>query len=86
MIKKRIMIVEDEAITGLSMRKTLEDADYEVAGGKVFASAEEALEATKELRPDLILMDIVLQGEIDGIMAAKKIQEKLHIPIIYVTA
>jgi len=79
----RIMIVEDELATALVLEELLKNLGYEVAG--VAHSGEEAVDMAKELTPDLILMDIVLPGEMDGIDAARKIGHELDIPVIFLT-
>ncbi len=79
-----ILIVEDEPIIGKDIQSLLQSLGYEVS--EVLSSGEEAIEKAAEIKPDLILMDIALSGEIDGIEAVKKIKEKLDIPIIYLTA
>ena len=84
MARARILIVEDEKIISLDLRRRLEKFGYEVAG--LAANAEDALELARELQPDLILMDIMLAGDTDGIEAAKVIRERLHIPVIFLTA
>jgi CheY-like chemotaxis protein len=81
---KKILIVEDEGITVLHIKKALEDLGYEIAG--MASSGEEAIIKATEIRPDLVLMDIVLKGNVDGIDAAEKIRAILNIPIIYLTA
>ncbi len=86
MKKKRIMIVEDESVTGLSLKALLEDAGYTIAGNKAYSSGETALKSVKKLHPDLILMDIILKGKLDGISAMKQIQRELDVPFIYLTA
>jgi two-component system, cell cycle sensor histidine kinase and response regulator CckA len=80
----RIMIVEDESIVSMQITDKLEAMGYEVVG--TVRSGEEALERAEQLRPDLILMDIRLAGEIDGITAASKIRGALKVPLIYLTA
>jgi PAS domain S-box-containing protein len=82
--KVRVLVVEDEPIIGMDIRNILQSLDYEVP--EVILSGEEAIEKAEELRPDLIIMDIVLSGKMDGIEAVKRIKEKLNIPIIYLTA
>jgi len=84
MAKTRILIVEDERIVAEDIKTTLEDLGYEVCG--LMASGSEALARMDELRPDLILMDIVLKGELNGIEAAEKVRSELSIPIVYLTA
>ncbi|MEQ2006685.1 MAG: response regulator [Limisphaerales bacterium] len=80
----RILIVEDEGIIAQDIEATLEKLGYEVSG--IAAVGEEAIEMAAELRPNLVLMDIVLWGGMDGVEAAKQIRERLHIPVIFLTA
>ncbi len=83
MAGKKILIVEDETVEALDIKKMLESFDYDVPS--VVLNGATAVETAKKIRPDLILMDIVLKGELDGINAAKKIKE-LNIPVIFLTA
>jgi len=78
------MIVEDEAVVALHLRQELTALGYVVAG--VATNAEQALKMVDEALPDIVLMDIHIQGEIDGIETAKRIPRYLHIPVIYLTA
>lgn len=80
----RIQIVEDELIVSLEIKETLRRLGYEVVAR--VTTGEEAIEKGGELRPDLILMDIRLAGEMDGITAAKTIINMYDIPIIFLTA
>lgn len=80
----RILIVEDEAITAKDIQVTLQDRGYAICG--TASSGEEALQKVEAERPDLVLMDIVLQGEIDGIEAAEQIRSRWNIPVVYLTA
>jgi len=82
--KARILIVEDEAVVAENLEKVITDCGYEVVGRA--ASADDAVNAAIELNPDLILMDIVLLGEKNGIDASYEIKEKIDIPIIFLTA
>jgi len=84
MSTKKILVVEDDAIAAMDIQRTLQLGGYEVVA--VASSGEEAVEITEKLKPDLILMDIVLKGEMDGINASNKINEILDIPVIYLTA
>ena len=84
MKKARILVVEDDAIISKDIRNTLETLGHEVPGVAVLG--EEALEKAAELRPDLVLMDIQLAGDIDGVEAAAHIREQLQIPVIFLTA
>jgi response regulator NasT len=78
------MIVEDEVIVAEDLRRNLEAAGYEVVGQAV--DGREAIQLAEELRPDLILMDVRLEGETTGIEAAKAITDKIDAGIIYVSA
>ncbi len=79
-----ILIVEDESIVALDIKDKLEHLGYDVLS--VVSSGEKAIEEVKKSQPDLVLMDIVLKGEIDGIETARRIRERFNIPIIYLTA
>ncbi|MDM9582521.1 response regulator [Nostoc sp. GT001] len=79
----RVLVVEDEYILAINLQETLESLGYVVLD--IADSAEEAIAKATELRPNLILMDIRLRGEMDGIQAAEQIWHHLQIPIIYVT-
>ncbi len=81
---ERIMIVEDEGVTSWTIKVALEAMGYSVVG--ISMTGEEAVEMALVEKPDLILMDIILKGEIDGIMAAYNIRKKLDVPVIFVTA
>ncbi len=80
----RILIVEDERLVANALARNLEGLGYEVVSA--VASGEEALAKAEETRPDLVLMDIRLEGEMDGIEAAGLITSRFDIPIIFVTA
>ncbi len=84
MSKKRIMVVEDEGITAMRIKKSLEQMGYDVTS--TVYSGEEAVIKAAEDRPDLVIMDIVLAGKMDGIEAAGQIRSRLNIPIVYLTA
>jgi len=81
---KKILIVEDEMITSLEMRMKIESWGFSILD--VVKSADKAVEMAIKFKPDLIIMDVVLSGELDGISAAENIQKNIEIPIIYVTA
>lgn len=81
--KYRILITEDDAVTALFIHKILESLGYEALG--TANNGNEALEMCETLKPDLVLMDISLPGDMDGISTAEFIHEKHNIPIIYVT-
>lgn len=84
MMKTRILVVEDERIIAMDIQDRLRRWGYEVP--EIAASGEEALIKTDKIQPNLVLMDIKLQGDMDGIEAAKEIQNRFKVPIIYVTA
>jgi diguanylate cyclase (GGDEF)-like protein len=81
--KTTILLVEDNAIVAFDMQQRLQKLGYQVLG--TVASGEEAIETVSLRAPSLILMDIFLDGRIDGIEAAKAILEKTQIPIIFLT-
>lgn len=80
----RIMVVEDQAIVAKDIKATLESLGYEVPA--VAHTGEDAVQKVAQTSPDLILMDINLRGEMDGIQAAGQIHEKADIPVIFLTA
>jgi diguanylate cyclase (GGDEF)-like protein/PAS domain S-box-containing protein len=80
----RVMVVEDERIVALHLRQQLSNLGYQVVG--MVASGEQALEKVNELQPDVMLMDIHIEGELDGIETAARIPEDLEIPGVYLTA
>ena len=84
MANARIMIVEDESIVAKDIQNSLTSLGYTVAG--VVAFGEEAVELAGTLKPDLILMDVMLKGAMDGIEAATHIQRKHSVPVVYLTA
>jgi len=82
--KTRILIVEDESIVATDIRKTLQNLGYDVP--TVVSTGQAAIQKAKEDRPNLVLMDIVLGGKMDGIKAARQIRTKFDIPVVYLTA
>ncbi|WP_292465713.1 response regulator [Methanolobus sp.] len=80
----KILVVEDENVVALEIKKRLTRLGYVVPS--VAASGKEAISKAKGFLPDLILMDIRLKGEMDGIEAAQEIWTQLGIPVIYLTA
>ena len=84
MENSRILIVEDQNIIALDLKNRLTSLGYTVPA--MLAYGEEAVARAEELRPDLVLMDIVLKGEMDGVQAAEQIQKRRDLPIIYLTA
>ncbi len=84
MKKSKILIVEDEWIIGNDLKDNLETVGYEVVG--IATSGEDAIQSVEENKPDIVLMDIMLHGKMDGIAAADKIQKKGKTPVIFLTA
>ena len=84
MTNARIMIVEDEWIAAEDTRNRLQDLGYSVSS--LASTGKEAIQKAKEDKPDLILTDIVLEGEMDGIEVAKQIYSSFDIPFVYLTA
>ena len=84
MANTKIMVVEDEGIVALDIQSKLEGKGYEVPA--VVATGEEAVQKAGETRPDLVLMDIQLEGEMDGVEAAEQIRTRFAIPVVYLTA
>ena len=80
----KILIVDDEAIITMQLEERLSMLGYKIAG--MAASGEEAIDKARKLKPDIVLMDIVMPGKINGIEAAKAIHYELGIPIVFVTA
>ena len=80
----RILVVEDEGIVAMDIRDRLAGMGYQLAGHA--SNGELALALAERLRPDLVLMDIRLQGAMDGITAAEQLYRRLHIPVIFLTA
>jgi CheY-like chemotaxis protein len=79
-----IVIVEDESIVALDIKDKLEHLGHNVLA--IVSSGKDAIEEVVKIKPDLVLMDIVLKGEIDGVETARRIRELFDIPIIYLTA
>ncbi len=84
MKKANILIVEDEAIVAQEIKICLENMGHSVVS--IASRGEEAIGKAEEKRPDLILMDIQLKGQMDGIEAADIIQSRFDIPVIFLTA
>ncbi|MEA1894475.1 MAG: ATP-binding protein [Euryarchaeota archaeon] len=82
--KRRLLIVEDEAIVAEDLELAVTNIGYDVVGRAV--SADAAVDKAVKLNPDLVLMDIVLRGEKNGIDASQEIKEKIDIPVIFLTA
>jgi len=81
--KIKILIAEDEVLIAQCLQMELEMSGYEVCG--FVATGEEAILKTRDTKPDIVLMDINLSGEMDGIEAAQKIIAENKIPLIFMT-
>ena len=84
MTNAKIMIVEDEWIAAEDTRNRLQDLGYTVSS--LASTGKEAIQKAEEDKPDLVVTDIVLEGEMDGIEVAKQIYARFGIPFIYLTA
>jgi two-component system response regulator LytT len=84
MAKTSILVVEDESIVAKDIQNSLKKLGYSVPS--IENSGEDAIDAAGQHRPDLILMDIMLKGEISGIEAAEQIRIRYQIPVIFLTA
>lgn len=82
--KVRMLVVEDERIVSMDLQRRLKAMGYEVAGSAV--SGEEAIRKAESLHPDMVLMDVMLEGKLDGVQAAEIIRQRSNIPVIYLTA
>jgi PAS domain S-box-containing protein/putative nucleotidyltransferase with HDIG domain len=82
--KIRILIVEDESLVARDIENMALSQGYEVCG--IASTGDKSIEMAAEFQPDLVLMDVIIKGPLDGISAAEKIWESYRIPIIYVTA
>ncbi|MFP4654611.1 MAG: response regulator [Methanohalobium sp.] len=80
----KILVVEDENSVALDIKNRLTKLGYSVTD--VTSTGEDAIKKAEENKPDLVLVDIILKGEIDGIEAARHIHDNLDIPIVYLTA
>ncbi len=76
----QVMVVEDEVLVGIMLCRKLRSHGYEV--GEVVTTGEEAIKRAGKESPEVILMDVTLAGEINGLEAAKQIKEAYDIPII----
>lgn len=84
LLNSKILIVENERIIANDIKQRLEDMGYDVIG--ISGTSEDTLKKTRETHPDLILMDIITTGDVDGIETAKQLKELYSIPFIYLTA
>lgn len=81
---KNILVVEDENIVSKDIQQNLKKLGYTVVGAA--ATGEKAYELALEKKPDLVLMDIMLKGDLSGIETAEKIKSEINVPVIYLTA
>jgi PAS domain S-box-containing protein len=84
MAPKKILIVEDEGIVAKDIERALSKRGYEITG--IASTGEAALAQAADVRPDLVLMDIVLKGEMDGVEAAQGMRQQYGVPVVYLTA
>lgn len=80
----RILVVEDESIIAEDLKDSLVNLGYTVPS--IESTGEKAIKKTEEIKPDLVLMDIVLHGKMDGIEAAKEIRSRFDIPVVYLSS
>jgi PAS domain S-box-containing protein len=81
---RRILVVEDQRLIAADIENTLKKLGYVVVGN--VASGEDAISKADEVRPELVLMDVRLRGEMDGIHAAEVIRDRFDLPVVYLTA
>lgn len=84
MAKTNVFVVEDESIVSKDIQHSLKKLGYNVVGSA--ATGEKALEKIEDTNPDVVLMDIMLKGDMNGIETADQVKEKHNIPVIYLTA
>ena len=84
MSKTNVLVIEDESIVSKDIQHSLKKLGYNVVGSA--STGEKAIELAVELKPDVVLMDIMLKGQLTGIEAAEKIKESIEVPVIYLTA
>jgi two-component system sensor histidine kinase/response regulator len=84
MKKVRVLIVEDEALVAKDIENMLNSLGYKVTD--VVSTGEQAIQNLKETTPDLVLLDIMLRGKMDGIQVAAELREQFNVPVIYLTA
>jgi PAS domain S-box-containing protein len=84
MANAQVLVVEDEAIVAKNIKAELNSMGYEVPA--IAASGEEALQKAAQVQPDLVLMDIVLKGDMDGVETTARLHERFDVPVVYLTA
>jgi DNA-binding response OmpR family regulator len=83
-MKAKVLIVEDDPLSARDLRSEVKGLGFEVAG--LAESANEALSAAYESRPDLALMDIQIDGNMDGIQTAQVLRDKYQVPVVFLTS
>ncbi len=83
MSKPKLIIIEDETIIAIGLRKRFQSIGYEVC--KVVSNGDEVIRSVEKESPDVILMDINIQGERDGIEIAKEVNARFNIPIVFLS-
>jgi len=81
--KTKILIAEDEAIFALSMQRALTRSGYDVC--ELVSTGEKAVEGVKREQPDLVILDVILNGSVNGLEAATQIRSGSDIPIVFIT-
>jgi CheY-like chemotaxis protein len=81
--KAKMLVIEDDSIMGMEMKEVLEGFGYEVTD--IVSSGDAAVKAVKSSRPDLVLMDIRLKGDMSGIEAARRMRAFTSAPITFLT-
>ncbi len=84
MAEGRILVVEDEHIVAMGIKKMLKSLGYQVTG--IASTGEDAISKAESTFPDLVLMDIMLKGNLDGIEAAREIIKRFDLPVVYLSA
>ena len=84
MTNAKILVVEDEGVVARDIQSTLTSLGYDVPA--IAFSGEEAVRKAEEIQPDLVLMDIVLRTDPDGVEAARQIRDRFDVPVVYLTA
>lgn len=80
---KKVLIVEDDMLLSLVEERLIKKMGHEVVAKVV--TGKDAIEKTRELKPDIILMDIILKGEMDGIEAMEEIRKESNVPVVYLS-
>ncbi|MBM3300459.1 MAG: response regulator, partial [Deltaproteobacteria bacterium] len=80
----RIMVVEDEIVVAMEIEEKLTGMGYQVIS--ICSSGEAAISEIDETIPDLVLMDIKLDGDLDGVQTAERIRKRHDVPVVYLTA